>query len=292
MIAKVWKIFPHNLSPRFILKSFIVSFPSKHLRRILFYAYTQFIQKKMQAISFLLPFASAIIPDFGPDFVPSTADNMNGDYVFSSTPGGTPGLFPKRYADYPGGAEHFDVYSPPMTTRYSQVWWSPLAPAPFPADIVAKYAGKGMAIIGWEIDQVQKGVGPNGEDISVPINAHYNHHYVSQMIGAKARFRKVKLDGPDSPLGAKVMRNSGHGTVNWDQPQYIIEEIEKSSIPTHQQFSSANGGEYRKTYHGFPPGYALVVDSPTAMQLSPMQIDTWNRDAMNISGPGYDRSHT
>ena len=246
----------------------------------------------MLAFSFFLPFASAIIPDFGPDFVPSTADNMNGDYVFSSTPGGTAGLFPKRYADYPGGAEHFDVYSPPMTTRYSQVWWSPLAPTRFPADIVAKYAGKGMAIIGWEIDQVQKGIGPNGEDISVPINAHYNHHYVAQMIGAKARFRKVKVDGPESPLGAKILRNSGHGTVNWDQPQYIIEETEKSSIPTHQQFSSANGGEYRKTYHGFPPGYALVVDSPTAMQISPMQIDTWNRDAMNISAPGYACSHT
>ena len=110
----------------------------------------------MWVCGFLLPFASAIVPDFGPDFVPSDADNMNGEYVFSSTPGGTPGLFPKRFADYPGGAEYFEVYSPPMTTHYSQVWWSPLAPSPFPVDIVAKYAGKSMVIIGWEIDQVQK----------------------------------------------------------------------------------------------------------------------------------------
>ena len=234
----------------------------------------------------LLPFASAIVPDFGPDFVPSNADNMNGDYVFSSTPGGTPGLFPKRFADYPGGAEHFDVYSPPMTTRYSQVWWSPLAPSPFPADIVAKYAGKAVAIIGWEIDQVRKGVGPNGEDISVPISASYNHHYNSQVIGAKARFRKVTVDA-HSDLGAKLLRDSGHGNMNWDQPQYIVEQVEKSSFPSHQQLPSANGGEYRKSYHGFPPGYAVIVDSPTAMQVSPMQIDTWNRDAMNISGPGY-----
>ena len=39
-----------------------------------------------------------------------------------------------------------------------------------------------------------------------------------------------------------------------------------------------------RSLHGFPPGYALVLDSPKAMQVSPMQIDTWNRDEMNISG--------
>ena len=60
-------------------------------------------------------------PQFGADFAPSTADNMNGEYVFSSTPGGNASLFPKRYADYPGGVEYYDVYSPPITTLYSQV---------------------------------------------------------------------------------------------------------------------------------------------------------------------------
>jgi hypothetical protein len=110
-------------------------------------------------------------PDFGPSFVPSTKDNMNGEYVFSSTPGGTPGLFPKKYRDYPGGVDTFDVLSPPMTTHYSQVWWSPLAPSPLPAEVVAKYAGKKMAIVGWEIDQVRQT--PEG-DKSVPISATYN----------------------------------------------------------------------------------------------------------------------
>ena len=55
--------------------------------------------------------------------------------------------------------------------------------------------------------------------------------------------------------------------------------------PTSAQFSSGNGGEYRKTFHGFAPGHALVIDSPTAFQVTPMQIDTWNRAEMNISGP-------
>jgi len=230
--------------------------------------------------------SASVVPDFGPNFAPSNADNMNGDYVMSSTPGGRGGLFPKRYADYPGGAEHYDTYSPPMSTLYSQVWWKPLAPTQMPAEMIQKYKGKGMAIIGWEIDQVRRVKGKNGSlvDVSVPISATYNHHYVSHVIGSKAKFRKVENVLPDSPLGKKLLKESGHGIVNWDQPQYIVEEIKPSDVPTHQQFSSANGGEYRKTYHGFPPGYVLVLDSPTAWQLSPMQIDTWNREAMNISG--------
>ena len=225
--------------------------------------------------------ADASLPDFGPLFHPSNLHNMNGEYVFSTTPNGKPGLFPKEYRDYPGGVESFDLYSPPIKTLYSQVWWSPLDPVPLPVEIVSRYAGKGMAIVGWEIDQVQRT--PHG-DVSVPINANYNHHYVSCLIGSKAVFRKVKVDDPDSELGAKLLEHA-HGHVDFSQPQYVVDELEESTMPTHQWFSSANGGEYRKTYHGFPPGYALVVDSPSAFQLTPMQIDTWNRDEMNISAP-------
>lgn len=209
---------------------------------------------------------------------------MNGEYPFSTTPGGTPGKMPKQYKEYPGGVESYDVYSPPITTLYSQVWWKPLEPVLLPVDMVRRYNGTGMAIVGWEIDQVRRTA---DGDVSVPISASYNHHYVAQMIGAGARFKKVKLDGPADPRAASLSA-SGHGHVSWDQPQYLVEKerTPSSGLPNLQQFSSGNGGEYRKTYHGFAPGYALVVDSPTAMQITPMQIDTWNRDAMNISGPG------
>jgi len=61
-------------------------------------------------------------------FEPSSSDNMNGEYVFSSTPNGVPGKFPKQYKDYPGGVEAYDAYSAPISTRYSQVWWQPLPP--------------------------------------------------------------------------------------------------------------------------------------------------------------------
>lgn len=49
--------------------------------------------------------------------------NMNGVYPLSATPGSKDmdKLFPNQYRDYPGGAEMFEVYSPPITTLYSQV---------------------------------------------------------------------------------------------------------------------------------------------------------------------------
>ena len=100
--------------------------------------------------------------------------NMNGEYVLSSTPGGTPGLMPKEYKDWPGDVDFFDAYTPMMSTFYSQVWWSPLAPSKLPEEMVRKYDGKYAAIIGWEIDQVRKTA---KGDVSVPISASYNHHY-------------------------------------------------------------------------------------------------------------------
>ena len=46
-------------------------------------------------------------------------------------------------------------------------------------------------------------------------------------------------------------------------------------------------GEYRKSFHGFASPTAYVIDSPQSLMVVPMQIDTWNRDAMNITGSKY-----
>lgn len=200
--------------------------------------------------------------------------NMNGSPVFSATPGGSYPSFPKQFKDYPAttsgeGIESFDAYTAPMTTLYSQVWWRALEPTSFPSEIVQRYKGRSMAIIGWEIDQVRRT--PDG-DVSVPISASYNHHYVAGVIGASAKFKRVTFEGPDDPRLAKMQ--SAHGMpIPWDQPHYIVEDDDPA--PGHrQQFSSGNGGEYRKTFHGFAPGYAMVIDSPTAFQVTPMQVSS------------------
>lgn len=167
-------------------------------------------------------------------FAPSHQDNMNGEYPLSKTPGGKASHI-KRFADYPGGVESFEVYSPPMTTLYSQVWWSPLPPVDLPADIVRRYNGTAMALVGWEVDQVRRT--SEGVEKSVPMSASYNHHWDSWLIGAEARVRKVSLSGPDDPAAADLAgRRSGCGAeLPWDQPQYVVEGPEWSAraSPVH-----------------------------------------------------------
>ena len=57
-----------------------------------------------------------------------------------------------------------------------------------------------------------------------------------------------------------------------------------SGIPTSQFFSEGNGGEFRKSYHGYPEGFAQLIESPTTFHIQPMQIDTKNR---HYSGPDF-----
>jgi len=52
-------------------------------------------------------------------------------------------------------------------------------------------------------------------------------------------------------------------------------------------FGGANGGEYRKSFHGYPSGTAQLIFSPHSFTITPMQIDIWNRELGNVSGvPG------
>jgi len=52
-----------------------------------------------------------------------------------------------------GPVEHFDVYGT-VQTRYSQVYWTRNAPIELPSALVERFAGKVMAITGYEVDQV------------------------------------------------------------------------------------------------------------------------------------------
>ena len=176
----------------------------------------RFANMLARSCTFLVQAFSKTAVDFGPHFAPSELDNMNGEYSFSTTPGGKPNMFPKQFKDYPGGVESFEVYMPPITTLYSQVWWHGLAPVDFPPEIVKKYNGTGMAIVGWEIDQVRR---TSEGDVSVPINALYNHHFNGVIIGKEASFRKVTLTGPDDPLAGKVAKQPNQN--NAEEPSEL-----------------------------------------------------------------------
>ena len=62
-----------------------------------------------------------------------------------------------------------------------------------------RFAGKVMAITGYEQDQVmvtptgQPGVNPS-RDVSVPINWAYNHHYMAWMTGKDSYLKEVPAE--------------------------------------------------------------------------------------------------
>ena len=94
----------------------------------------------------------------------------------------------------------------------------------------------------FEADQVRKGAGPNGEDVSVPINVAYNHHYAASLLGEGSRMERVRYD-PNDPRTTLFTPEPG-----WD---FIPVEHTPSSngLPTSVWAGYSNGGEFRKTYH-------------------------------------------
>jgi len=212
-------------------------------------------------------------------FTPTQDANMNGEYHLSKTPGAPADKsFPTDYKDYPGGVEYFDVYHGPITSLYSQVYWTSTS-NDLPPEIVQRFDGKVMAIVGMEMDQVRKT--PDGEK-SVPITWTYNHHHDTAVVGKKARLEKIhKSDPRMESVGRDYIR------LSHDMAWVAVEdEPTESGVPSNAMFSDGNGGEYRKSMHVYAPPFAQLVESPQALAGSPMQIDTWNRDMMpNESSP-------
>eukprot|EP00462_Mataza_sp_D1_P015332 CAMPEP_0175150732 /NCGR_PEP_ID=MMETSP0087-20121206/18060_1 /TAXON_ID=136419 /ORGANISM="Unknown Unknown, Strain D1" /LENGTH=727 /DNA_ID=CAMNT_0016436763 /DNA_START=67 /DNA_END=2250 /DNA_ORIENTATION=+ len=182
------------------------------------------------------------------------------------------------------GIEYVDVYSPPITTRYGEVYWTMMDPVPFPPEIVERFNSSVFAMVGYESDQVYRGT--DGEpDQSVPIYHQYNHHYGAWIKGKDAEMVRLSSDQRDGlPFklishGAKLYYTT---RLKADAPPSSIQD--NPDTPSSQFISEANGGEFRKSFHGYPEGYAQLIESPTHFYIQPMQIDTKNRDH---PGPGF-----
>jgi hypothetical protein len=174
--------------------------------------------------------------------------------------------------------EYFDVYSLPIKTLYSQVHWTSHGNLPLPDDVIKRYEdGKVMALMGYEVDQVRTDP-KTGEEVSLPITWAYNHHYIAFMLNTRTR-RVVEKPVTDAT------RHMIHGS----EKVWTVEPVggaltdEVLHYPHSQFISEGNGGEMRKSYHGYPKGYAQLVQSPDAFNVVPMQIDTWNREMMNAT---------
>lgn len=160
--------------------------------------------------------------------------------------------------------EHFEVYSPPIRSRYSEVVWRTLPAVPLPEDIQARYKGSIMAVTGWEVDVVRQ---QGGVEVSVPCYESYNHHYTAVITSSKARISKRR--GPDH----------GHG------PEMLFDvEDGPAWIPQVQAFSEHNGNEARQSFHGLPRGFVQPIESPAFFVFNPMQINMRNPDGSGQRG--------
>ena len=95
------------------------------------------------------------------------------------------------------------------------------------------------------------------------------------MSGSMSEMKQVTGD-----LGIDDRGMNNHGAPAWYQTfkrEDIGDISGDSGIPTSQFYSEGNGGEFRKSYHGYPKGYAQLIESPTTFHIQPMQIDTKNR---------------
>ena len=124
------------------------------------------------------------------------------------------------------GTGFFDVPTTPTPLRYGEVNNNEKETR-LPADVVAAFEGRTMAITGWESNLEQLDVG-TGLWVGAKCTEVYNHHYVITMASSKKR-----SDG---------------------------------SIPLVQSFGQAEGNEHRNSFHGIAAGnVAMLIDSPATI---------------------------
>lgn len=211
-------------------------------------------------------------------------DNMNGNVYDISNRNTTSNIkFSTLYNEINETYEYFDIYSPPITSRYADVYWTMMDPVILPKKIVNRFKNSIIAIVGYETDQVfvidSKN---NSKDISVPITWTYNHHYEAYLHSENTQMIKIN--------------NSKHNTNDWGiynhgaKKQWeIFPKITNVTLKNGEYitnnlfFSEANGGEFRASFHGYPNGYAQLLQSPKYFSIQPMQIDTRNRDPKYIN---------
>ena len=202
----------------------------------------------------------------------SLSTNMNGNVYGISNPDVGSGVFKAEFNMINASSEYFDVYSHPITSKYGEVYWTMMEPVNLPETIVQRVNDKTIAIVGYEVDQVF--LNADGSESPVPITWAYNHHYEAYLRNGKASIMQINPNLRDqTDIG-----QFNHG----QKAEWKIRNFSETS-QNSLFFSEANGGEFRASFHGYPNGYAQLLDSPLYFDLQPMQIDTRNRAPQYIN---------
>ena len=112
-------------------------------------------------------------------------------------------------------------------------------------------------MVGFEVDQVRKGAGPNGEDVSVPINCAYNHHYGATLLGSGSSMKRVPYD-PHCPWKA----TNCSASLLTPEPGFDRIAVEHTpspnGLPTNLWCGYSNGT--RRDHHHYP-AYFVPISS-------------------------------
>ena len=207
-------------------------------------------------------------------------ENMNGKYILANTPHQTFNNWSTNFNDYPGGVEYFEVLAGPVTSTYSEVFWTPLPVVNLSEALIKRFNNKAMAVVGLEADQVRR---TKDGDISVPISVAYNHHYGANLVGKGSEMQHV----PTPKVGKDKIAYHPGPKVGYSYVPVEVTPSNHTPFPSSIVLGYSNGGEYRKTYKGLAPPFAQIIESPTHVSIVPMQIDTWNRDKMNLTNSPF-----
>ena len=134
--------------------------------------------------------------------------------------------------------EFFEV-ADDRTSRYSEVSWHSV-PVGLPADIVARFDGKVMAITGYEVDVVRID-NATGAETRAPCYELYNHHFTAFLHSSDVELASG-ASGQIGPHGQLLprWRKIGRAATDGDIP----------SFPHVQPFSESNGNEHRRSFKG------------------------------------------
>eukprot|EP01052_Picozoa_sp_SAG31_P053346 SAG31_NODE_13633_length_856_cov_1.068692_1_plen_193_part_10 len=120
---------------------------------------------------------------------------------------------------------HFEIVGG-FNATYAEVFWKPIK-VPFPASIQNEFAGKILAITGFETQVVR--MDASGKEAAVPCSDLYNHHWNLFLEGADGR-----MSAPELQMEMERHKHSGFVTSCWSEKgvTFAGETFAHATVPT------------------------------------------------------------
>ena len=88
------------------------------------------------------------------------------------------------------------------------------------------------------------------------------------MVGKHSEMKEMPIQDDSYAVGAHGKSSEMRAVDKADQSGRGFADV----APAGQMFSEGNGGESRKSFHGYPAKHAQLIESPTGWHITPMQV--------------------